>query len=236
MTKTTPGDENGNLLTGSSWFERDYIFFKKLDLLINGSNRIGEEELLDQRKKFFPEPLDNDLEKFTKNLRLFKKTSFISIIKRDIDSKATLEENLSSLSSLAEICIQSALVDSMKYHANEVNMMPESHRRKSELLIIAMGKLGGRELNASSDIDIIFFSPYKDELGKDATVLAKFEKFWSKVLARFISNLSTITDHGFVYRVDMRLRPYGSAGPKVVSLNSLNSYFLKTASAWERYA
>ena len=76
MTKTTPGDENGNLLTGSSWFERDYIFFKKLDLLINGSNRIGEEELLDQRKKFFPEPLDNDLEKFTKNLRLFKKTSF----------------------------------------------------------------------------------------------------------------------------------------------------------------
>ena len=98
--------------------------------------------------------------RITKNLRLFKKTSFISIIKRDIDSKATLEENLSSLSSLAEICIQSALVDSMKYHANKLNMMPESYRRKKELFIIAMGKLGG-ELNASSDIDIIFFSPYK---------------------------------------------------------------------------
>ena len=236
MTKTTPGDENSSLLAGSSWFERDYISFKKLDLLINNANRIGEEELLQQRKKFFLEHQRSEFENTTKNLRLFKKTSFISIIKRDIDSKASLEENLSSLSSLAEICVQSALVDSMKYHANELNMIPESHRRKSELFIIAMGKLGGRELNASSDIDIIFFSPYKDELGKNATTLAKFEKFWNKVLDRFINNLSTITDHGFVYRVDMRLRPYGSAGPKVVSLNSLNSYFLKTASDWERYA
>ena len=78
----------------------------------------------------------------------------------------------------------------------KLNMIPESHRRKSELFIIAMGKLGGRELNASSDIDIIFFSPYKDELGSSATTLAKFEKFWDKVLARFINNLSTITDHG----------------------------------------
>ena len=124
----------------------------------------------------------------------------------------------------------------MKYYAKELNMMSESDRQKSELFIIAMGKLGGRELNASSDIDIIFFSPYKDELGRNATTLAKFEKFWDKVLTRFINNLSTITDHGFVYRVDMRLRPYGGAGPKVVSLNSLNSYFLKTASDWERYA
>ncbi len=99
-----------------------------------------------------------------------------------------------------------------------------------------MGKLGGRELNASSDIDIIFFAPYKDELRKNATTLAKFEKFWDKVLTRFTNNLSTMTDHGFVYRVDIRLRPYGGAGPKVVSLNSLNSYFLKTASEWERYA
>ena len=81
---------------------RETIFFKKLDLLINDSNRIGEEELLEQRK-IFPRTLDNDPENITKNLRLFKKTSFISIIKRDIDSKATLEENLSSLSSLAEI-------------------------------------------------------------------------------------------------------------------------------------
>ena len=236
MTKTALGDENGDFLTGSSWFERDYYFFKKSDLLINDSNRIGKEELLEQRKNFSQKPLGSDLENVTKNLRLFKKTSFISIIKRDIDSKATLEENLSSLSSLAEICIQSALVDSMKYYAKELNMMSESDRQKSELFIIAMGKLGGRELNASSDIDIIFFSPYKDELGRNATTLAKFEKFWDKVLTRFINNLSTITDHGFVYRVDMRLRPYGGAGPKVVSLNSLNSYFLKTASDWERYA
>ena len=54
MTKTTLGDENGTLLAGSSWFERDYHFFKKSDLLINDSNRIGEKELLEQRKKFFP--------------------------------------------------------------------------------------------------------------------------------------------------------------------------------------
>ncbi len=236
MTETNLGDKDGDFLTGSSWFERDYYFFKKSDLLINDSNRIGKEELLKQREKFFPKPLGSDLENVTKNLRLFKKTSFISIIKRDIDSKATLEENLGSLSYLAEICIQTSIVDSMTYYAKELNMMPESDREKSELFIIAMGKLGGRELNASSDIDIIFFSPYKDELGRNATTLAKFEKFWDKVITRFINNLSTITDHGFVYRVDMRLRPYGAAGPKVVSLNSLNSYFLKTASDWERYA
>ena len=155
MTKTALGDEDGDFLTGSSWFERDYCFFKKSDLLINDSNRIGKEELLKHREKIFPKAQGSDLENVTRNLRLFKKTSFISIIKRDIDSKATLEENLSSLSSLAEICIQSALVDSMKYYAKELSIMSESDRQKSELFIIAMGKLGGRELNASSDIDII---------------------------------------------------------------------------------
>ena len=56
MTKTALGDENGDFLTGSSWFERDYYFFKKSDLLINDSNRIGKEELLKQRKKFFQSP------------------------------------------------------------------------------------------------------------------------------------------------------------------------------------
>ena len=130
--------------------------------MIIDSIRIGKEELLKHRNKFFLKPLVSDLENVAKNLRLFKKTSFISIIKRDIDSKATLEENLSSLSFLAEICIQTSLANSMTYNAKELNVIPKSHRRKSELLIIAMGKLGGRELNASSDIDIIFFSPYKD--------------------------------------------------------------------------
>ena len=77
MTKTALGDENDDFLTGSSWFKRDYYFFKKSDLLINDSTRIGKEELLKQREKFFPDPLDSDLENITKNLRLFKKTSFI---------------------------------------------------------------------------------------------------------------------------------------------------------------
>ena len=58
----------------------------------------------------------------------------------------------------------------------ELNMMSESDRRKSELFIIAMGKLGGRELNASSDIDIIFFSPYKDELGKECYYASKIRE------------------------------------------------------------
>ena len=154
---------------------KEITIFKKSDLLINDSNRIGKEELLKQRKRFFPKPLGSDLENVTINLRLFKKTSFISIIKRDIDSKATLEENLSSLSSLAEICIQTSIVDSMTYYAKELNTMPERDRQKSELFIIAMGKLGGRELNASSDIDIIFFAPYKDELER-MLPLVKFEK------------------------------------------------------------
>ena len=236
MAKPVAQNDGGNLLHGSSWFERDYLLFRKAGLLINESNEITFAELFKHSKKFIPKTISNDDHCITRSLRLFKKTSLINIIKRDIDSKSTLEEILSSLTSLAEICIQAALVESMKYYLNTLKIESDELKQKSELMIIAMGKLGGEELNASSDIDIIFYSPYKDTLKKPPENLEKFEKFWNRVISRFINNLSASTEFGFVYRVDTRLRPYGNAGPQVVSESSLNSYFINTASDWERYA
>ena len=102
-----PGDENDPFLPVHHSL-KELPFFKKSDLLINDSNKIGE-RIIRAEKKVFPSRVVSC--GHHENLRLFKKTSFVSIIKRDIDSKATLE-NLNSLSSLTEICIQTALVDS----------------------------------------------------------------------------------------------------------------------------
>jgi glutamate-ammonia-ligase adenylyltransferase len=127
---------------------------------------------------------------------------------RDLDGGAGLEEVCASMSDLAEAALDSCV----------------RYLGCPELIVVGMGKLGGRELNVSSDIDLVFVQ--EKEVTKEVLDKAK----------RLIQILSDVTDDGFCFRVDMLLRPYGSAGPLVCDLDFLDTYFVQHGREWERYA
>src|SRR5690606_8805009 len=105
---------------------------------------------------------------------------------------------------------------------------------EQELLVIGMGKLGGRELNVSSDIDLIFIYPEDGDTG-GRKVISNFE-FFERLGKQLIQALAEINEHGQVFRVDMRRRPNGDSGPLVASFDMLENYFITQGREWERYA
>jgi glutamate-ammonia-ligase adenylyltransferase len=105
------------------------------------------------------------------------------------------------------------------------------------MMVVGMGKLGGLELNASSDIDLIFlYNQDGETLGGPTGKTQSHAEFFTQVGKRVIKIISEVTDEGFVFRVDMRLRPNGDSGPLVVSLDMLEEYFVVQGREWERYA
>jgi glutamate-ammonia-ligase adenylyltransferase len=109
---------------------------------------------------------------------------------------------------------------------------PPAPAPAGELIVVGMGKLGGGELNVSSDIDLIFVYPEETQ-GDHAG--GKLEAF-TRLGRRLIAALAEITEDGFVFRVDMRLRPWGDAGPLATSFDALEEYFVTQGREWERYA
>ena len=105
------------------------------------------------------------------------------------------------------------------------------------LLVLAMGKLGGGELNFSSDVDLVFVHPETDAFAAgDDDALARAQAYYPRLAQRLIRLLDHKTDDGFVFRVDTRLRPFGASGPLVVSMAALESYLVQHGRDWERYA
>jgi glutamate-ammonia-ligase adenylyltransferase len=97
-----------------------------------------------------------------------------------------------------------------------------------------MGKLGGGELNFSSDIDIIFL--YPDAVESDGARPLSAAEYFARLSRQIIALLDEVTSDGFVFRIDTRLRPFGDSGPPVVSFAALESYLLQHGRDWERYA
>ena len=110
----------------------------------------------------------------------------------------------------------------------------EASGKPQELLIIGMGKLGGGELNVSSDIDLIFVYPEDGETNGSRKLCN--HEFFTRLGRRLINLINEPTDDGFVFRVDMRLRPYGDSGPLVMSFAALEEYLVSQGREWERYA
>ncbi len=187
-------------------------------------------------------------------LRMVRTQVMVKLILRDINSLADLNEVMQAMTALAEISIhlgQACLMETLS--AQFGIPVGEASGNPQELLIIGMGKLGGCELNVSSDIDLIFVYPEDGETngssstGKDGTAghptaaplpsrrLSNHE-FFTRLGRRLINLISEHTDNGFVFRVDMRLRPYGDSGPLVMSFAALEEYLLSQGREWERYA
>lgn len=168
----------------------------------------------------------------------FQRKELLRIGVRDIFSLGTLTDLTAELSDLAEAIIgrivEEALESMQSLHGRA--MAEDDPSRPSVFGVVAMGKLGGRELNFSSDVDLIFV--YSDE-GSTSGVNQRNltnHAFFTRVGEEVIRKLSQHDEEGFLYRVDMRLRPDGDTGPLVRSIAGMETYYLTQARSWERLA
>ena len=167
-------------------------------------------------------------------LRLFRRQEMLRIAWRDLAGAAVLEETLGHLSELAEVCIRGGDDWAHQLLAARHGQPRGADGSVQRLLVIAMGKLGGGELNFSSDIDLVFLYPEGGET--DGRRSLSNEEFFIRAGRQLIRLLDESTPDGFVFRVDMRLRPFGDSGPLAMSLAAFSNYLHQHGRAWERYA
>ncbi len=196
--------------------------------------RFAAGELHGQLQALLADCADED--ELGRRLRRFRNRQQVRIIWRDLNRQASLAETCSDLSDLADACIDGAYQWLYPRHCEQFGT-PIGRRsgQPQHLVILGMGKLGAHELNLSSDIDLIFGYP---EGGETEGVKRSLDnqEFFIRLGQRLIKALDAITVEGFVFRVDMRLRPYGSSGALVLSFNALEQYYQDQGRDWERYA
>lgn len=167
-------------------------------------------------------------------LRRLRAWEMVRIAWRDLSGSAGLDETLRDLTELAEHCVERALewayAQACQRHGVPRNATGEAQR----MVVLGMGKLGGGELNFSSDIDLIFAYPEKGVT--DGRRGLDNSQFFIRLGQRLIRLLNEPTADGFVFRVDMRLRPFGEAGPLVTSFDAMEDYYQQHGRDWERYA
>jgi glutamate-ammonia-ligase adenylyltransferase len=169
------------------------------------------------------------------SLRHFRRRHMVRIAWRDIAGWASLDETLRDLSQLADVCID--LVNRRMYAALVERYGTPRGAESGEaqqMMILGMGKLGGRELNFSSDIDLILLYPEDGET--DGARAIDNAEFFLRLGQKIVQQLATPTVDGFVYRVDLRLRPFGDSGRVALSFVSFEHYLQQHGRDWERYA
>ncbi|CEK11333.1 bifunctional [glutamate--ammonia ligase]-adenylyl-L-tyrosine phosphorylase/[glutamate--ammonia-ligase] adenylyltransferase [Legionella hackeliae] len=167
-------------------------------------------------------------------LRLFRHTQLLRLLLREFCGLATTTESMTQWSDCADAIVLRAMHfcegEIGKRHGKPCN----AEGNPTKLYILAMGKLGGRELNYSSDIDLICAFSEAGHTNGDESITN--QQFYTKVVQLFIQLLQTITPEGFVFRVDFRLRPNGDSGALVSSLAAIETYYQEQGRDWERYA
>ena len=168
-------------------------------------------------------------------LRELRAKVMLHTIARDMTRRAPLEEVVGAVTQLAEFSIRAATA---LHHAILIKTFGEPIGDESgapqHLCVVGMGKLGGGELNVSSDVDLVFV--YGEEGETRGPRKLSNREFFERLGRRLIQSLHEVTAQGFVFRVDMRLRPYGDAGPLAVSHAALEQYLITQGRTWERYA
>lgn len=168
-------------------------------------------------------------------LRRLRHREMVRIAWRDLSGRADLFETMAELSAFAEACVSCCLEFLYPLLCDRYGTPLDAAGNPQQLVVIAMGKLGGRELNFSSDIDLIFAFPETGETRGGEKPISN-EEFFTRLARRFIDTISKSTAEGFVFRVDTRLRPYGDSGPLVMSFDAMENYYQAFGREWERYA
>jgi glutamate-ammonia-ligase adenylyltransferase len=172
--------------------------------------------------------------RFMAALRRWRRAEFARIAWRDLAQWASLDETLADLSQAADAALRVAESFAMFTLVRRYGEPRGESGTAQRLIIVAMGKLGGGELNFSSDIDLV---PLYLESGEtDGARSISNQEFFTRVVQQIIRLLEQQTDEGFVFRVDLRLRPFGDSGPVVSNAASLEDYLQIHGRDWERYA
>ncbi len=175
-------------------------------------------------------------DQFKRALRQLRAEVFGAVAERDLRGLADVAEVTGAMTDLAEVAVQRAIA----LLSTELEALYGEPRgadgQRVVLGVVGMGKLGGRELNVSSDIDLIFVYEDDGETAGGARAALSTQEYFTRLGRRLIGVLSEVTADGYVFRVDMRLRPNGDSGPLVCSLGMLEEYFYVQGREWERYA
>ncbi|NOR43652.1 MAG: bifunctional [glutamate--ammonia ligase]-adenylyl-L-tyrosine phosphorylase/[glutamate--ammonia-ligase] adenylyltransferase, partial [Gammaproteobacteria bacterium] len=175
-----------------------------------------------------------DSSKLMRWLRELRQQEMVRIAWRDLNKLADTKTILQELSDLAEAMVSITLAVLEKQQAVIYGMPVDADGEEQALVILAMGKMGGSELNFSSDIDLIF--AYAIEGETSGPRRTSYSEFYLSVARKLVNVLNEVTADGFVYRVDTRLRPFGESGPLVISFSGMEQYYQLQGRDWERYA
>lgn len=181
-----------------------------------------------------PEALNEAMRKLRRDVMLY-------LVAGDVTGRFGFDVVVRTVTELAELTLTHAVRVYSKVLARRFGVPMSSDGKPQDLMIVAMGKLGGGELNVSSDIDLVFVY---DESGEtratpqfpDAYRFVSNHEFFERLAKRIISAINDVDYNGFVFRVDMRLRPFGDSGPIVVSQEMLEEYLYTEGRDWERFA
>ena len=204
-----------------------------LDTPANADGSGAGAKIADEVNAFLPETLpEPDLKK---RLRVFRRTRLAVLAWRDLTGRAPLEESFKTLTATAEALVLRTLELSRRALKIAFGDALDDDGQPLPLLTYGMGKLGGGELNFSSDLDLIFCCPHDGETSGGRSSIS-FREFFQRIVQRTANLLSDLTSDSFCYRIDLRLRPFGDAGPLVSTFDAMSNYYETQGRTWERYA
>jgi len=171
-------------------------------------------------------------------LRILRQLVMERLVTLDCDLQAPLGVITTAVTELAEYTLNVACEEAQRELEAQHGAPRDAEGGRPELWIVGMGKLGARELNVSSDIDLVYVY---DEDGETAGLAGgrgriSNHEYFGKAVKIIYGLIGDVTEHGFVFRVDLALRPNGNSGPPVVSLGALEDYFQVQGREWERFA
>lgn len=171
-------------------------------------------------------------------LRIFRRRMSMRIAYRDVNRLQSSARNVHKLSLLAELCLRECFLLSLHHwQTRQGQPWDETLDQPGRFCVLALGKLGGRELNFSSDIDLIYFYEGEGHCRRNGQPTPFTNpQFFTKVAETMTHLLQEPTEHGFLFRVDLRLRPEGIRSPLVRSFSGMENYYAATGQSWERMA
>ncbi|MEQ1766080.1 MAG: bifunctional [glutamate--ammonia ligase]-adenylyl-L-tyrosine phosphorylase/[glutamate--ammonia-ligase] adenylyltransferase [Methylotenera sp.] len=210
------------------------LFTKDVSLLNDLLVNLHQEYQLSDMQNFLSQQNIFDEASLKQALRRLRQQVMARIIVRDLNGFADLFEVMRTTSALAECAINTSLAYLNEWLVDAFGQPVDGEGQLQNFIVIGMGKLGGRELNVSSDIDLIF--AYESEGETNGGKSISNQDFFTRLAKKLIAAIDEITEDGFVFRVDMRLRPFGSEGALVSNLDALEEYYQNNGREWERYA
>lgn len=233
MTELTP--QIATLLAPALGHSRylSRVFTHHPALAIETAQQIEAPILREEMLARLPDVPQSD-DELKRSLRLLRQAVMARLIARELSGRCTLEEAVTTVSDLAEVTLAAALRQVSEPDPRYGVPIGEENGQVQQLIIVGMGKLGGRELNVSSDIDLVFIYPENGETSGPSKL--SNQEYFARIGRRLIQLIAEPTGEGFVFRVDMRLRPFGDSGPLVTSFAALENYLITQGREWERYA